>query len=272
MPEHTTVLEKAVSRDGTSIGYWRTGEGPALVLVHGTTGDASRWEMALPLLAPHATVHAMDRRGRGASGDRAGYALLDEAADVAAVVDAVADSTGGPVDLLGHSYGATCALEATLLTAAICRLVLYESGIGAVATPPGYTDGLAELLAQDRHEEVVIAILRDFAGMGEEQIRLAMAQPSWPNRVAAAHTVVRELRAHDAYRFEPGRFAALSVPTLLLAGADSPTDETASTAALAAALPGARVVTMAGQGHVAMLTGPDLFSSEVLRFLRGTGS
>jgi hypothetical protein len=53
----------ATSRDGTRIAYWRTGDGPALILVHGTTADHSRWETVLPLLEPHVTVYAMDRRG-----------------------------------------------------------------------------------------------------------------------------------------------------------------------------------------------------------------
>ena len=56
--EHNPILEKTISRDGTPIGFWRTGQGPALVLVHGTTADASRWETVLPLFAPHATVYA----------------------------------------------------------------------------------------------------------------------------------------------------------------------------------------------------------------------
>lgn len=58
------------------------------------------------------------------------------------------------------------------------------------------------------------------------------------------------------------------MPTLLLAGSQSPPAETASIAALAAALPGARVVTMAGQGHVAMLTGPEVLAAEVHAFLQ----
>src|SRR5688500_2040675 len=96
------------SPDGTRIAYWRSGQGPALSLVHGTTADHARWETVLPLLEPHVTVYTMDRRGRGGSGDAADYRIEDEGADVAAVVAAVADATGGPVDVLGHSYGATC--------------------------------------------------------------------------------------------------------------------------------------------------------------------
>ena len=58
------------------------------------------------------------------------------------------------------------------------------------------------------------------------------------------------------------------MPTLLLAGSESLPSETESTAMLAASLPCTRVVTLAGQGHVAMLTAPELFAAEVLRFLR----
>ena len=261
------VLETTTSRDGTPIGFWRSGKGPALVLVHGASADHTRWEAVRPLLEPHVTVYAVDRRGRGASGDAAAYTLDDEAADVAAVVDAVASSTGEQVDLFGHSYGGICALEAALLTRGIRRLVLYESNVGA-PTPPGFVDGLAALLADGRREEVVVTLLRDLAGLDEHQLALVRSAPSWSGRVAAAHTVVRELRAHDAYRYDPGRFAALTAPSLLLGGSESPPEGVASTAMLAATLPGARVVTLQGQGHVAQLTAPELFAAALLRFLR----
>ena len=260
-------LEKTISQDGTPIAFWRSGEGPPLVLVHGASADHTRWEFVLPLLEPHVTVYAMDRRGRGASGDAAGYALSDEAADVAAVVDAVARSTGEQVDLFGHSYGGLCALETALLTRGIRRLVLYESGVGS-PTPPGFVDGLAALLAAGRREEIVVNLLRDIAGMDDDQVALVRSTPSWSGRVAAAHTIVRELRTHDAYRYDPARFAALSVPLLLFGGSESPPEEVASTDMLAATLPGARVVTLQGQGHVAQLTAPELFAATLLQFLQ----
>jgi alpha-beta hydrolase superfamily lysophospholipase len=68
-PTDQATMTRVVSRDGTQIAYWTSGEGPPLVLVHGTTADHTRWRPLLPYLEPHATVHAIDRRGRGASGD-----------------------------------------------------------------------------------------------------------------------------------------------------------------------------------------------------------
>ncbi len=271
MTENDTALEKTTSRDGTVIGYWRSGQGRPLVLVHGTTADHSRWRTVRPLLEPHATVYAMDRRGRGASGDGDGYAIEDEFADLVAVVDAVADSAGGPVDLVGHSYGAVCALEASVRTAAVRRLVLYEPPILAPALSE-VDERLAELLAQGRRSEVVETFFRELAGAPAEQLELLMSLPSWPARVAAAHTVVRERHHLDDYRFDAARFAALGVPTLLLAGGDSPPFLQASTAAVAAALPGVRVVTLEGQQHIAMDTAPDRFAAEILGFLHGGAS
>ena len=87
MDIQTLTRMTTTSRDGTRIAYWAGGQGPALVLVHGTTADHSRWETVLPLLEPEATVYTMDRRGRGQSGDAADYRIEDEGADVAAVVD-----------------------------------------------------------------------------------------------------------------------------------------------------------------------------------------
>ena len=58
-----------VSRDETSIAVWRSGGGPPLVLIHGAAADHSRWAPVLPALEKDFTVLAIDRRGRGQSGD-----------------------------------------------------------------------------------------------------------------------------------------------------------------------------------------------------------
>ncbi|MCZ7544560.1 MAG: alpha/beta fold hydrolase [Anaerolineae bacterium] len=115
-------MEKVRSQDGTPIAYHRNGEGPPLVLVHGAIASHARWAAITPALAQRYTVYAIDRRGRGESGDAESYAMAREFEDVAAVVDAI----GEGVNLLGHSFGALCALEAALLTPHVRRLIAYE--------------------------------------------------------------------------------------------------------------------------------------------------
>lgn len=255
---HTTV-----SRDGTEIAWWTSGSGPDLLLVHGTTADHTRWASMNPQLEPHVTVHAMDRRGRGGSGDSPDYSVEVEAADVAAV----AETIGGPVDVFGHSQGALYALEAALLTPAVRRMVLYEPPVD-YTTPEAPVRRVADLVEQGRRDEAVSSFMREIAGLTEEQLAATRALPSWPARVAAAHTIVREEDVASAYRFDPGRFRELAVPTLLLDGTESPPELRRSTAIVARALPDVRVVELTGHGHVAMLTDPGLVARIVLEFVR----
>src|SRR5262245_45064037 len=121
-PEATVTHVK--SADGTPIAVFISGTGRPLVVVPGTTSDHTNWRLVLTLLERQVAVHAVDRRGRGASGDGAEYTIEKEYADVAAVVDAAAARYGSPVDLLGHSYGGMVAFGAATLTTHIRKLLL----------------------------------------------------------------------------------------------------------------------------------------------------
>jgi pimeloyl-ACP methyl ester carboxylesterase len=256
-------FESVASRDGTPIGYRRGGAGPPLVLVHGTAADHARWAPVLPALEARFTVIAMDRRGRGRSGDAGDYAIEREFEDVAAVVDGAGEGTS----VLGHSFGAGCALEAALLTDRIRRLVLYEPSFGMVAPSAEVTDRLEALLAAGERDELLAYFMAQVAGASPQQVELMRSLPAWQARLAAAHTIPRELRADRGQRLDPQRVRDLAVPTLLLRGGESREVFTRAVEMVDAALPDSRVVVMPGQGHVAMDTGTDLFTAEVLRFL-----
>jgi pimeloyl-ACP methyl ester carboxylesterase len=266
--EDIVSQESVTSKDGTPIAYWRSGEGPPLVLVHGAPADHSRWTPVLPAFEQHFTVCAVDRRGRGGSGDSDDYAIEREFEDIVAVVD----SLGEPANLLGHSYGALCALEAALLTRNVRKLVLYEPGMditGEGLNPPEVIDRLEALLEAGDRDGVVATMLRELVGAPPEVVEHMRSLPAWQARVSAADALPRELRAEDAYRFDPERFGDLRVPTLLLTGGESPAILAEIVKAVDEALPNSRVVVMPGQGHVAMDTGTDLFVTEVLQFLEG---
>jgi pimeloyl-ACP methyl ester carboxylesterase len=267
------TLTRAVSRDGTEIGWWTSGEGPPLVLVHGAVADHTRWRPLLPYLEPHATVHAMDRRGRGASGDAPGYDLAREFEDVAAVVDAVATASGSAVDLYGHSFGGLCAFGGAALTANLGRLVLYEgwppADPAARELPPDVGQRLDARLAEGDHDAVVETMFREVVRMPEADLAALRAQPAWTARVAAAPALVRELRAISRVAFDPALAARITVPALLLTGSDSRDPFAADTRTVAAALPDARVVVLEGQQHVADILDPEAFAGHLVGFLRG---
>jgi pimeloyl-ACP methyl ester carboxylesterase len=103
--------------------------------------------------------------------------------------------------------------------------------------------------------------------MPESEIQMLKGLPSWPARLAAAHTIPREERADEAYRFEASRFAGVTVSTLLLLGGDSPPFFRAAIEAVHRAIATSEIVVLPGQQHTAMNTAPELFLREVLAFL-----
>jgi pimeloyl-ACP methyl ester carboxylesterase len=259
-------VEQVTSRDGTVIAYHRLGAGPPLVLAAGTGAANPRAWPATAALAARFTVCAMDRRGHGASGDGPEYSLRREAEDAAAVVDAGT----APAALLGHSLGALVALEAALLARNLNKLILYEPGF-ALGGAPMYAPGMIEkheaLLAAGDREGVLTLHYGELAGLSPEEIAAMRAAPAWPERLAAAHTVPREMRAEEGYVFDAGRFQALETPTLLITGADTSEFLAAPTRALSAALPHSRLAVLPGQQHIAMYIAPELFAGAVIDFL-----
>jgi pimeloyl-ACP methyl ester carboxylesterase len=110
--------------------------------------------------------------------------------------------------------------------------------------------------------------MRSF-GLTPGEIDQLRDSPTWPERVATAHTVAREVRAEEAYRVDSERFRDLRTPTLLLLGEESPAWAREGTELIRSTLPDARVAVLAGQGHAALTTAPTLVADEVIRFLGG---
>jgi pimeloyl-ACP methyl ester carboxylesterase len=193
-------------------------------------------------------------------------------ANVAAVVDAVAEATGSPVDVLGHSFGGLCAFGAATLTSSIRRLVLYEGWPSPnpeqLALPPGIQARLDALLAEGNREAVLETFFREVVGMPDAEFAVYRRLPAWRARIAAAHTITRESRAEQAAGFRSEQAARITVPVLMLVGGDSPDFLKAGVDTVAAALPDAHIVILEGQRHIAIDLVPEAFAGHVLAFLR----
>ncbi len=264
--EQHILTENIFSKDGTPIAYGHSGAGSPLVLVHGAASH-TYWASTLPILKQHFSVYAVDRRGHGESGDANAYTIEHEFEDIAAVVNSI----GEEVNLLGHSIGALCSLEAALLCQNIRKMILYEPPIplpGVHSRLVGSVERLQALMDAGDREGVVVTFLREVINLPSSELAPLQSQPSWLAWVAAAHTIPRELRALAQYRFDPERFKDVSTPTLLLLGGNSSPFMKASVDAVDAALPNSRVVIMPGQKHFADHTAPELFLREVLGFMK----
>ena len=252
------------SKDGVAISVERSGSGPALLLVHGAMVDSSiTWATVRPALERHFTTYLLDRRGRGRSGDAAGYSLADEVADLATVVRAI----GQPVTLVAHSYGAIVTLAALEQLAGVSRLILYEP---PVFEKPRTLDSqrlfedMQRALAAGEREQVPFLFLRDQIGVPPEAITAFQASPMWAKAVAVAHTLPREARVVNTFRLPIESLAGCAIPTTMLSGDASSPEIRAGTLWVCNSIPGCRMVILKGQGHSAMWNAPEQFVSAVL--------
>jgi pimeloyl-ACP methyl ester carboxylesterase len=246
-------MPTVTSNDGTTIGYDKQGEGPALIVVDGalSTRMSGSKPQLIEMLSPQLTVYTYDRRGRGDSGDTSPYAVDREIEDIGAVIE----EAGGAATLYGHSSGGSLALDATIsLGSKVKRLAIYEAPYNDDPEDRQawgrYIEDMTEALAIG-HPGDAVARFMAFVGVPPEQIDGMRQSPSWPYLEAVAPTLAYD---HAAIlgkdRSVPvERAARVAVPTLVMHGGDSFPfmGETART--LQKAIAGAELRTLAGQGH-----------------------
>jgi len=275
--------EIAASRDGTPIAYFdvlvpsgaaRAGPArPPLLLVHGAAADHTTWRAAGPRLARRRPVFALDRRGRGASGDAASaaYSIEREYEDVAAIADALAARAGVPaIDVAGHSYGGRACLGASLITESIRRVVVYEGA----PVPPGVSYRSEELVADVRaalargdNEAALSTFLQGIVGLTDTALDSYRRETVWPARVAAAPTILREIEAEAGPAASIEALGHVDVPVLLLLGSISRSPFRIGTDALAERLAHVQVEVIKGAAHAAHHTHVDRFLRLIEDFL-----
>jgi pimeloyl-ACP methyl ester carboxylesterase len=242
---------KTTSADGTVIAAERSGGGPALVLVAPALATRSAFAPLAALLAPHFTVYAYDRRGRGDSGDTPPYAVEREIEDLTAVIIAA----GGTAHVFGHSSGAVLALDAAARDVGVTRLALYEPPfiVDGDPMPADFADQLAGLVAADRPADALVLWMRSTVGMSDEAIARARTEPWWPALEAVAHTTPYDAAITAPYMtgrpLPAQRWSNVTMPTLVLDGEVSPSFLRDGAKALAGILPNASTNTFPGQGH-----------------------
>jgi pimeloyl-ACP methyl ester carboxylesterase len=253
------------SPDGTPLRVWVGGDGPAIVLVHGSFTDHTAWAVPVVELNKHFTTFAMDRRGFGGSGDRAEYSIERDFEDVSAVVGAVAARSGHPVVLWGHSYGANCVMGGASISPDVHHLVLYEPSLG-LKYPAGAIEEAEAALAAGNREKAVVRMLFDILEMSQDEIDVLRFSPRWPLILAGADTAPRECRVEAAWEYVSGQFDGIDAPTLLLLGSESPAPIKEATGRAADAISNARIQVLEGHGHFAHRTDPAMVVSIIRDF------
>jgi pimeloyl-ACP methyl ester carboxylesterase len=244
------------SKDGTTIAFDQSGQGPALILVGGAfeqrAMDSETAKLAaLPLLSQHFTVFHFDRRGRGDSTDAQPYAVAREIEDI----DALIKEAGGSAFVFGISSGAALAFEAALvLGGKVKKLAMYEPPYNDDDTARQATRKLGkqlkEALGADRRGDAV-ALFMTYLGAPADSLDEMRQYPMWPMWEAIAPTFAYEVAVLGEDGSVPTeRAASLAVPALIMDGGVSEWPSMHITAvALANAIPNAQHCTLEGQTH-----------------------
>ncbi|MFE4056059.1 alpha/beta fold hydrolase [Streptomyces sp. NPDC059096] len=239
---------KVKSGDGTPIAYRRSGEGPPVILVGGAFSTAESEAPLARLLAPRFATITYDRRGRGASGDRAPYAVEREIEDLAALL-AVA---GGSAALYGVSSGGALVLEAVAAGLPVTQFAVYEppyaTDPAALPAKAAYTERLTGLLARGERDDAVELFLSALE-LHPATIAVMRRSPLWTDLAAVAHTLAYDNQVLGEGLIPVRRLAAVRTRAMVVDGGASPPVVRDAARAAARALPRGRHRTLTGQTH-----------------------
>ena len=249
-------MSRVQSADGTAIGFDAWGGGQPLILVDGATSYRAVSQINAQLgglLRDEFRVYAYDRRGRGESGDTAPYSVQREIEDLAALI---ADA-GAPAFLCGFSSGAVLALDAAAAGLPITRLALFEPPfVVGDSRPPGpadYVQRLDAFVADGRPGDAVELFLTGAVGMPAEAIAGMRQSPFWPALESVAHTIAYDGRIMGSTMsgapLPADRWAAVSMPSLVMYGRGTEPWLIAAARALAGLLPNASLQAVDGAQH-----------------------
>ncbi len=242
-------MTNVISKDGTQIGFDKTGNGSPVILVSGGSVDRMSNASLAALLSDSFTVYNYDRRGRGISGDTAPYAIEREIEDIAAVIE----TAGGSACLYGSSSGAALAMEAAASGLPIRKLALWEAPYivdNSRPRPPANTAAVyADFVAAGRRGDAVEYFMAKVVGMPPEFVASARSQPWWPAQEALAHTLEYDATVMGDYTLPTAHAAKVATPTLVIAGGQDMPWMRDTARALVEVIPGAQLRYLDGQGH-----------------------
>src|ERR671920_2386295 len=180
-------MDKATSRDGTTIAFDQLGDGPPVILVCGAMCDRDLMHLTAEELAKHFTVFNYDRRGRGGSRDTTPYEVEREIEDIGALVA----EAGGTASVYGHSSGAGLVLHAAAHGLPIAKLVLHDPPYApdgdqeARRISREYGQNLKDMLSEARRGDAVELFMTN-VGMPQEMIEGMHRTAQWAQLEAMA--------------------------------------------------------------------------------------
>lgn len=243
------------------------GEGPPVVLVHGYPLDGAMWSGVARVLAARFRVLKPDLPGRGETA-AASEGRLDDYADF---LQALLDALPAPAGLAGFSMGGYAALAlARRQPSRLRALALVDTRASA-----------DDDAGRSKRDEAIATVRASGVGpIAEAMLPKLLAEQSRSNRdlVERVERIMRRQKPEtvegdlSAMRDRPDvreDLPRIGIPTLVLVGEGDTLTPPADSEAMAASIPGARLVRIAGAGHLTPMERPGAVAAALGEFFAG---
>lgn len=253
---------------------WPGGPGRAL-LVHCALAHSGAWKGVAGYLSPSHTCRAFDLPGHGRSGPWDGVGIYQDTV-CQQMREMIADWEA-PVDLVGHSFGATACLRlAATAPELVRRLVLIEPVFFTVAgqADPAFAErqrrentAVSDAFAAKDYRGAARVFLTDWGG-GQSWDEMSPAlQDQYTEQMKLVEAIYVTNNGDPDGILADGLVARMPAPTLLIDGGASPEVSHRIVVALDALIPESQVETVAGAGHMVSISHADQVGPMVAAFL-----
>jgi pimeloyl-ACP methyl ester carboxylesterase len=254
--------------DGLELAYDDVGSGAGLLFIHGWPHDRTIWAAQLSGLPTRARCLAPDLRGFGGSSVEGPYSMDQYADDLAAFLDLLHVESAV---VCGLSLGGYIALAMYRRHRARMRALILTDTRAAADT--------AEV-REKRQRLIAFVEERGVEALADTQVKAQLAASALDTRPELGESL-RLLMTHGARDGligaqrammerpdSTGLLAGITVPTLVVGGAEDAITIPDELRALAAAIPGSQFDLIAFAGHVSPFERPAAFNHLVGGFLR----
>ncbi len=262
-----TVSQQSIIIEGRRAKLWIGGTGQPLVLLHGGLGDARQhWQTTFDALADRFQILAPDLPGFGVSDPLPMPSYQSYLSWLTYLLQLL--NIGGPVALMGHSFGATLSrLYTAESTSYVSRLVLVDGGL--ITDQNGCLRGLFRVPG--------------LSGLLFALARQVNTSTSTLKRAVQDETLLTPEFMATVRAAAPGYVAGMkqiglsttptlhtpTCPTLVVWGESDRLSSPAVGRQIAAEIPGAKLSLIPAAGHFPQIEQPAAFHALVSPFLTG---
>jgi len=269
------ALKRTYSFRGQAVHYDVLGEGPAIVLAHGTPFSSYIWHRIAPYLAERHQVFLFDLLGYGQSEKRDGQDVsLGVQNEV--LTELLAHWQLDRPDVVGHDFGGTSALRAHLLNGRDFHSLTLIDPVVLSPWDTGFDQHVRQHESAFRdvpaeiHQAILSAYVRVAFARAPSDDELAPYLQPWQG-VDGQRAFYRQIVQYDErYTDEvQSRLAEIRCPTLVLWGEEDRWLPIEQGRRLSSLIPSAKFKSFPGSGHLMPIDAPEAVISGVDGFLDG---